>query len=84
MIGDTVVVTSHALDVSTPASVPVLCGKFSEMYTVLFNQGGVDVVANPYIAGSWEHGGFELRALLDFNVHLRDAAAVIQATADAS
>lgn len=83
-IADVPVILSHELDESTPASTPIAVGDFSELFVCLFGNAALDVVANPWLSGSWEAGGYELRAMLDFNIHLRDAAAVLKGTSDRS
>jgi HK97 family phage prohead protease len=84
MIADTPVVISHELDESTPAAIPLACGDFSQMMMVVFSGGAIDLTANPYTATAWPNGGFELRGLLDFNVHLIDSAAILTAVSDQS
>ena len=58
----------------------IMAGLFNEAYLVMFNSAGVDVVANPWTAGSWETGGFELRALVDVGIYLRDPKAILYGT----
>ncbi|WP_295392760.1 HK97 family phage prohead protease [uncultured Thiodictyon sp.] len=58
----------------------IMAGLFNEAYLVMFNSAGVDVVANPWTAGSWETGGFELRALVDIGIYLRDPKSILYGT----
>ena len=70
-IAGTAVVLSHEIGNR------IAVGLFSELYLILFNQGGLDVTANPYGESDWASGAFSLRAMVDIAVLLGDAKAVL-------